>query len=68
MLSSTDRPSVSRGFFLAVVVAGALAAVAVRDARTSSFFAGFSAGAGLVFVASFLRNPRKGADPPDGSP
>jgi hypothetical protein len=68
MLPSTDRPSVSRAFFLAVVVAGALAAVAFHDERTSSFFAGFSAGAGMVFVASFLRNPRKGTDPPDESP
>ena len=58
-----DRAAVSRGFFLAVVVVTALAAVLVREEATASFLAGFAAGTGLVFVASFLRNPRKDPGP-----
>ncbi len=49
---------VSRPLCLAFVLAGALGAVAVRDERTSSFLAGFGAGTGVLFVMSFLRNPR----------
>lgn len=50
---------VSRPLCLAFVFAGALGAVAVRDPRTSSFLAGFGAGTGVLFVLSFLRNPRR---------
>jgi hypothetical protein len=49
---------VSRPLCLAFVLAGALGAVSVRDERTSSFLAGFGAGTGVLFVLSFLRNPR----------
>ena len=51
---------VPRPLFLGFVLAGALGAVLVPDPRTSSFLAGFAAGAGMVFVLSFLRNPRRG--------
>lgn len=54
---------VSRPLCLALVLAGALGSVAVRDERTSSFLAGFGAGTGVLFVMSFLRNPRT---PPGG--
>jgi hypothetical protein len=58
---------VSRALCLAFVLAGALGAVVVRDERTSSFLAGFGAGTGILFVLSFLRNPRTGAaGPPSG--
>ncbi|HKB71831.1 MAG TPA: hypothetical protein VKH46_13375 [Thermoanaerobaculia bacterium] len=53
----TESP-VSRPLVLALVLAGALGAVVVKDERTSSFFAGFGAGTGVLFVLSFLRNPR----------
>jgi hypothetical protein len=49
---------VSRPLCLVFVLAGALGAVAVRDERTSSFLAGFGTGTGVLFVLSFLRNPR----------
>jgi hypothetical protein len=53
---------VSRSLCLAFVLAGALGAVAVRDERTSSFLAGFGAGTGVLFILSFLRNPRTRAE------
>jgi len=49
---------VSRSLCLGLVLAGALGAVLVADPRTSSFLAGFGAGTGVLFVLSFLRNPR----------
>lgn len=59
---------VSRPLVLAFVLAGAIGAVAVRDERTSSFLAGFGAGTGVLFVLSFLRNPRRisGSGPEEG--
>jgi hypothetical protein len=50
---------VSRMLLLALVAAGALAAIATRE-PTSSFAGGFAAGAGAAFVVSFLSNPRRG--------
>ena len=50
---------VSRPLCLGLVLAGALGAVLVADPRTSSFLAGFGAGTGVLFVLSFLRNPRR---------
>ena len=59
---------VPRPLFLGFVLAGALGAVLVPDPKTSSFLAGFAAGAGAVFVLSFLRNSRRGgASPPDAA-
>ena len=49
----------NRGLLLGFVFAGALLAVLLRDERASSFFAGVGAGAGVPFVLSFLRNPRR---------
>lgn len=59
----TASAEVSRPVFLGVVVAAALAAVLLHEGTTSSFCAGLAAGAGLVFVLSFLKNPR---NPPGG--
>ena len=62
---------VSRPFFLGVVVVAALAAVLLKEGTTSSFLAGLAVGAGLVFVGSFLRNPRnprRAAEPAAKSP
>ena len=60
---------ISRLLLLALVAAGALAAIATRE-PTSSFAGGFAAGAGAAFVVSFLSNPRRGAtrDEDPGSP
>jgi hypothetical protein len=54
---------VSRPLLLGLVAAGALVAIATEP-PISSFSGGFAAGAGAVFVVSFLTNPRRAA-PPD---
>jgi hypothetical protein len=54
---------VPRPLFLALTLAGALGAVLIVDARASSFLAGFAVGTGVVFVLSFLRNPRRSGAP-----
>jgi len=56
---------VSRLLLLALVAAGALVAVATPQ-PASSFAGGFAAGAGAVFVLSFLSNPRRGGPPESG--
>lgn len=55
---------VSRVLFLVLVAVAAVASIAT-DPPLSSFAAGFAAGAGAVFVVSFLANPRRGADRED---
>lgn len=49
--------AVSRPLLFGLLAAGAIVAVAAPQ-PTSSFAAGFAAGAGSVFVLSFVRNPR----------
>jgi hypothetical protein len=56
-------PEALRSVLLVLVMGAALAAVALKDPRSSSFFAGFAAGAGLLFVFSSLR--RRFGEPRD---
>jgi len=60
MLVPSESP-VSRPLCLALVMTGAVGAVLSADPRLSSFLAGFGAGTGVLFVLSFLRNPRRGS-------
>jgi len=57
---------VSRLVLLALVAVAAVTAIA--SPPLSSFAGGFAAGAGAVFVLSFLTNPRRGPAPEDGEP
>ncbi len=63
--------AVSRPLLFGLLAAGAIVAVAAPQ-PTSSFAAGFAAGAGSVFVLSFVRNPRgdreDSAGPGEGEP
>jgi hypothetical protein len=58
---------VSRLVLLGLVAVGAVTAVSTSP-PLSSFAGGFAAGAGAVFVLSFLTNPRRGPSPEDGGP
>jgi hypothetical protein len=58
-MSLVPPVEVSRVLLLALVAAGALAAVATAQPM-SSFAGGFATGAGAAFVVSFLSNPRRG--------
>jgi hypothetical protein len=58
---------VSRLVLLALVAVAAVTAVATTP-PLSSFAAGFAAGAGAVFVISFLINPRRSAAVEDEEP
>ncbi len=53
----SPEPPVSRPLLLGFVAVGALAAIGGPES-VSSFAAGFAAGAGAVFLVSFLKNPR----------
>lgn len=53
---------VSRPLLLGLLAVGAVVAVAAPQ-PTSSFAAGFAAGAGSVFVVSFLKGRRPAAGP-----
>jgi len=57
MISSVPPIAVSRPLLFGLLAAGAVVAV-VAPQPTSSFAAGFAAGAGSVFVLSFLKTPR----------
>ncbi len=57
--------AVSRLLLFGLVAAGAIAAVALEPPH-SSFAAGFAAGAGSVFVLSFMKRGGDGAAEPDG--
>jgi hypothetical protein len=50
--------AVSRKWLLLLIGIAAVLAVALRDERTSSFCAGLAAGAGAVFVLSFMKRKR----------
>jgi len=61
-LSSLVPPvEVSRLLLLGLVAAGGLLSVATTGV-VSSFAGGFAAGAGSVFLVSFVRNPRAAPD------
>ena len=65
MIPAVPPVAVSRSLLLGLLAVGAVVAVAAPQ-PTSSFAAGFAAGAGSVFVISFMRNPRApraGGDP-----
>ena len=57
--------AVSRPLLFGLLAAGAIVAVAAPQ-PASSFAAGFAAGAGSVFVLSFVRNPRGGREDSTG--
>jgi Flp pilus assembly protein protease CpaA len=56
---------VSRLVLLGLVAAAAVTAIATEP-PLSSFAGGFAAGAGAVFVLSFLTHPRRGPGAGDG--
>jgi hypothetical protein len=57
MIPNVPPIAVSRPLLFGLLAAGAIVAVAAPQ-PTSSFAAGFAAGAGAVFVLSFLQAPR----------
>jgi hypothetical protein len=59
MIPAVPPIAVSRPLLFGLVVVGAVVAVTAPQ-PTSSFAAGFAAGAGSVFVLSFMRHPRGG--------
>lgn len=59
MLPTVPPIVVSRPLLFGLVAVGAVVAVATAQ-PTSSFAAGFAAGAGSAFVVSFMRTPRQG--------
>lgn len=63
MIPAVPPIAVSRPLLFGLLAAGAVVAVAAPQ-PTSSFAAGFAAGAGAVFVLSFMKTPRGG--PGDG--
>lgn len=56
---------VSRLLLLLLVAAAAVVSVATTG-TVSHFSGGFAAGAGSVFLVSFLKNPRSAPPPGDG--
>jgi hypothetical protein len=65
MIPPVPPITVSRPLLFGLLAAGAIVAVAAPQ-PTSSFAAGFAAGAGSVFVLSFVRNPRGGREDSSG--
>ena len=67
MIPSVPPIAVSRPLLFGLLAVGAVVAVAAPP-PTSSFAAGFAAGAGSVFVLSFLKTPRdgRGSEDSDG--
>ena len=67
MIPSVPPIAVSRPLLFGLLAVGAVVAVAAPP-PTSSFAAGFAAGAGSVFVLSFLKTSRdgRGSEDPDG--
>jgi hypothetical protein len=57
MIPTVPPVAVSRALLFGLLAVGAIVAVAAPQ-PTSSFAAGFAAGAGSVFVLSFLQTPR----------
>ena len=62
MLPPVPPVAVSRPLLFGLVAVGAVVAVATSQ-PTSSFAAGFAAGAGSAFVVSFMKTPRRGGSP-----
>ena len=58
MVPPVPRVEVSRLLLLLLVAIGAVVSVATSP-PLSSFAGGFAAGAGAVFVLSFLKDPRR---------
>ena len=56
MIPAVEPVAVSRPLLFGLLAVGALIAVAASP-PTSSFAAGFAAGAGAVFVLSFMKGP-----------
>jgi hypothetical protein len=65
MLPPVPPVPVSRPLLFGLVAVGAVVAVATAQ-PTSSFAAGFAAGAGSALVVSFMRSPGRGRSEPDG--
>lgn len=65
MIPSVPPIEVSRPLLLGLLAVGAIVAVAAPQ-PTSSFAAGFVAGAGTVFIVSFVRTRRGEPGPGDG--
>ena len=69
MLPPVPPVAVSRPLLFGLVAIGAVVAVTAPQ-PTSSFAAGFAAGAGSAFVVSFMKAPRRGrpgdTDDPSG--
>ncbi len=63
MIPPVPPIAVSRPLLFGLLAAGAIVAVATPQ-PTSSFAAGFAAGAGSVFVLSFVRGSRGGGGGP----
>jgi hypothetical protein len=65
MIPAVPPIAVSRPLLFGLVAVGSVAALATEP-PTSSFAAGFAAGAGSAFVLSFLKRARdeRGAEPP----
>jgi hypothetical protein len=61
MIPSVPPIAVSRPLLFGLLAVGAVVAVATPQ-PTSSFAAGFAAGAGSVFVLSFMKTPRPPAE------
>jgi hypothetical protein len=61
MIPEVPPIAVSRPLLFGLMAAGAIAAVALEPPH-SSFAAGFAAGAGAVFVLSFLKGRRGSGD------
>jgi hypothetical protein len=61
MIPRVPPIAVSRPLLFGLVAAGAIAAVALPEPH-SSFGAGFAAGAGAVFVVSFVKGRRTGRE------
>jgi hypothetical protein len=67
MLPAVPPVAVSRPLLFGLVAVGAVVAVTASQ-PTSSFAAGFAAGAGSAFVVSFMKAPRRGAPGADEPP
>jgi hypothetical protein len=65
MIPAVPPISVSRPLLFGLLAVGAVGAV-VLEPPHSSFAAGFAAGAGSVFVVSFMK--RADEEPPSGEP
>ncbi len=67
MIPSVPPIAVSRPMLFGLLAAGAVAAVALEPPH-SSFAAGFAAGAGSVFVISFMKRAGGGRPAPPDDP